>query len=86
MCTYPDILYTVGVIACHVVISNEIHLNVVKCIFCYLYGISNYKIIYQAEKGLDEQVVYSDLNWAEDYDDCKSITGFLSCLASNLII
>ena len=86
MYTYTDILYTVGIIACHVVISSEIHLNVVKCIFCYLYSVSNYKIIYQTEKGLDEQIVYSDLNWAEDHDDCKSTTGFLSCLARNLII
>ena len=42
MCTYLDILYIVGVIACHVVIFGEIHLDVVKCIFCYLHGVSNY--------------------------------------------
>ena len=45
-----------------------------------------YLIIYQAEKEPGEQIVYSDLNWAGDHNDCKSITSFVSCLASNLII
>jgi len=62
MCTYLDISYAMDIIACYVVISSEIYLNIVKCIFCYLHSVSDYKIVYQAEKGPDKPVVYSDLN------------------------
>ena len=73
----------VGIIACYVFISSEIYLNIIKCIFCYSHSVSGHKIVYQTRNEPNKPVVYSDLNWARDHNDYKSIIFYL---AGNLII
>jgi len=60
VCTHPDISYAVGIVACHVAAPGHIHMKVVKRIYCYLRGTSDYKLIYYATKGPNEPVIYLD--------------------------
>jgi len=85
VCTHPDISYAVGVVARHVLAPGHAHIKAVKCIYCYLHGTSDYKLVYQAAKGPDKLVVYSDSDWAGDRNDRKSVTGFVTCLSGGAI-
>jgi len=85
VCTRPDISYVVGVVAHHVAAPGHIHMKAVKCIYRYLRGTSDYKLIYYATKGPNEPVIYSDSDWAGGRNDRKSITGFVTCLSGGAI-
>jgi len=85
VCTCPDISYTVGIVARHVLASGHVHIKAVKHIYHYLHGTSDYKPVYQATKGPDKPIVYSDSDWARDHNDWKSITGFVTCLSDGAI-
>ena len=85
VCTRPDISYAVGVVAHHVTVPGHIYMKAVKCIYRYLCGTSDYKLIYHTTKGPNKPVIYSDSDWAGDRNDCKSITGFVTCLSGGAI-
>jgi len=77
VCTRPDIAYSVGVLSRHVACPGRIHMQAVKRIFHYLRGTSHYKLEFQAEDTLTgEPEVYVDSDWAGDWTDRKSISGF----------
>jgi len=81
VCTCSDISYVVGVVVHHISIPGHIHMKTVKHIYCYLCGTSDYKLVYQATKGPNELLVYSNSDWASDCNDWKSITGFVTCFS-----
>jgi len=83
--THPDISYVVGIVARHVSASGHVYIKAVKCIYHYLCGISDYKLVYQATKGPDKPIVYSNSDWAGDCNDWKFITGFVTCLSGGAI-
>jgi len=85
VCTRPDISYAVGIVARHIAAPGHIHMKAVKCIYRYLRGTSDYKLVYHATKGPNEPVIYSDSDWAGDRNDRKSITGFVTCLSGGVI-
>jgi len=85
VCTRPDISYAVGVVAHHVTVPDHIYMKAVKCIYHYLCGTSDYKLIYHATKGPNEPVIYLDFDWAGDRNNRKSITGFVTCLSGGAI-
>jgi len=49
------------------------------------HGTSDYRLVYQANEGPDETVVYSDSDWAGDCSDHKSITGYVTWLAGGAV-
>jgi len=61
------------------------HVTAVKRIFRYLRGTSDYKLVYQANEGPDDPVIFADSDWAGDRADRKSITGYISRLAGGAI-
>jgi len=65
--------------------DSYIHMKAVKHIYHYLYGTSDYKLVYQATKGPNEPVFYLDSDWAGDHNDQKSITCFVTCLLGSAI-
>ena len=66
-----DIAFSVGVCARYQSCPKESHLLTVKCIIHYVSGTLGYGIWYTFETNV-EIVGYSDANWAENIDDCKS--------------
>ena len=85
VCTCPDISYAVDIVACHVSAPGHIHMKAVKCIYCYLCGTLDCKLVYHATEDQNEPVIYLFSNWASDWNDCKSITGFVTCLSGGAI-
>jgi len=60
VCTRPDISYAVGIVARHIAVLGHIYMKAVKCIYRYLCGTSDYKLIYHATKGPNKPVIYLD--------------------------
>jgi len=85
VCTRPNISYTVGVVAHYVSAPGHIYIKAVKCIYCYLCGTLDYKLVYYATEDQNEPVIYLDSDWAGDCNDHKSITGFVTCLSGGAI-
>ena len=83
--THPDIAHAVGIVLRHAATSRQAHMTAVKRIFCYLWGISDYKLTYRRDKA-GELVVYSDSDWAGDKMDRKSTSGFVAMLNGDLVV
>ena len=69
----------------HAAAPGQAHMTAVKRIFCYLWGISDYKLTYQRDKA-GELVVYSDSDWAGDKTDRKSMSGFIAVLNGGPVV
>jgi len=69
----------------HAATPRQAHMTVVKRIFHYLQGTSDYKLIYQQDKA-GELVVYSDSDWAGDKTDKKSMSGFIAMLNGSPVV
>jgi len=83
--TRPDIAHAVGMVLRHATTPGQAHMTAVKRIFCYLWGTSDYKLIYQRDKA-GELVVYSDSDWAGDKMDRKSMSGFIAMLNGGPVV
>jgi len=71
VCTRPDIAHVVGVLSRFMSKPRKDHWIVVKQIFRYLCGTSDYGLCYQGRPGLDRVLdIYGfvDADWARDLD------------------
>ncbi|GJR07998.1 retrovirus-related pol polyprotein from transposon TNT 1-94 [Tanacetum coccineum] len=81
MASRPDIMFSVCLCACFQEDPKTSHLEVVKCIFCYIKGTMHLGLWYPKGTGI-ETVVYADPDHAGDYVDRKSTSGicmFVGC-------
>lgn len=70
----PDVLYAVGLVGRFQAAPRENHLQVVKRIFRYLKGTTDFELWYP--KGCELTLVaYTDTDWESDVDDRKSTSG-----------
>ncbi|XP_050150594.1 uncharacterized mitochondrial protein AtMg00810-like [Malus sylvestris] len=75
-CTRPDILYAVGLVSRYMENPTTTHLKTAKRILRYLKGTVNFGLFYSSSDNY-KLVGYSDSDWAGDFDDRKSTTGFV---------
>ena len=75
MCTRPDICFVVGLVSRYQSNPGREHWKVVKRILRYLKGTMDYCLVYQGSKLC--LVGYSDADWGEDLDQCKSTSGYV---------
>ena len=82
VCTRPDILYAVTVVARFMHNPGEVHWTAVKRIFRYLRGTINYGIWFRKPRGGPPGLTleaYSDASWAsDDVDTYKSNSGYVT--------
>ena len=83
--TCLDIAHAVGMVSRHAAAPRQAHMTAVKRIFRYLWGKSDYKLIYQQDKA-GELVVYSDSDWADDKMDRKSTSRFVAMLNGGPVV
>ena len=86
VCTRLDIAFAVGVFSCHVASPGNVHMLAVKHVFRYLHGTSKYRLVFCANDSIDSPpIVYVDSDWAGDWADRKSISGFTILLDGGAI-
>ncbi|KAM1376992.1 hypothetical protein COP1_038687 [Malus domestica] len=75
-CTRPDILYAVGLVSRYMENPTTTHLKTAKRILRYLKGTVNFGLFYSSSDNY-KLAGYSDSDWAGDFDNRKSTTGFV---------
>jgi len=74
----PDIQYAVGLIAQFGANPGVAHLEAAKCILRYLKGTADYHLVLGRRwEGYFDLVDWSDSNWAQDMNDCRSTSGLI---------
>eukprot|EP00253_Pinus_taeda_P007701 PITA_07701 len=79
VCTRPNIAHEVGVLSRFISKPGKEHWIVVKWVFRYLRGISDYGLCYQGRLGLDRVLDihgFVDADWAGDLDQRRSTSGY----------
>ena len=80
ICTRPDIAHVVGVLSRFMSKPGKEHWTVVKRVFRYLRGTSDYGLCYQGRPGLDRVLDihgFVDADWAGDLDQRRSTSGYV---------
>ena len=81
VCTRPDIAQAVGVLSRFMANPGRVHWDVVKRVFRYLRGTSNYFIYYHGNSSGVPHLVcihgFVDSNWAGDIDNRRSTSGYV---------
>ena len=81
ICTHPDIAYSVGILSQHVACPGKTHMQAVKHNFRYLCRTSYYKLEFQSNDSTPSLLkAFLNSNWAGDWVDRKSISGFIIIL------
>jgi hypothetical protein len=71
VCTRPDISHAVGVLRRYMLTPGKEHWTIVKRVFRYLCGTTEYAICYQGKPETDREVNvhgFVDADWAGDLD------------------
>ena len=80
VCTRPEIAHAVGVLSRFMSKPGKENWTVVKRVFRYLRGTSDYGLCYQRRPGLDRVLdihVFVDVDWARDLDQRRSTSGYV---------
>eukprot|EP00253_Pinus_taeda_P003596 PITA_03596 len=80
VCTRPDIAHAVGVLSGFMSKPGKEHWIVVKRVFRYLHGTSDYGLCYQGRPGLDKVLDirgFVDADWVVDLDQRRSTSGYV---------
>jgi len=80
VCIRPDIAHVVGVLSRFMSKPGKEHWKIVKWVFRYLCGTSDYGLHYQGRPGLDrvlDILGFVDVDWARDMDQRKSTSGYV---------
>jgi hypothetical protein len=80
----PDIAYVVQQICLHMNDPQEPHLTAMKRILRYLQGTSDYGLLLR-RSSCSNLIVYTDADWAECPDTCRSTSGYAVFLGDNLV-
>jgi len=80
VCTRPDIAHEMGVLSRFMSKLGKEHWTVVKQVFRYLRGTSDYGLCYQGRPRLDRVLDihgFVDVDWAGDLDQRRSKSGYV---------
>ena len=81
-----DIAFAVGVLSRHVASPGNVHMLAVKHVFRYLHGTSKYRLVFCVNDSIDSPpIAYVDSDWAGDWTDRKSISGYTILLDGGAI-
>lgn len=78
--THPDIAYAVSKLGQHISDPSEVDFTKAKRVLRYLKGTQDFKISYN-RNGNREFFGYTDSDWAGDYENRKSTSGYVFLLA-----
>jgi hypothetical protein len=80
VCTRPDISHAVGVLSRYMSKPGKEHWTIVKRVFKYLCGTSDYAICYQGRPGPHREIDihgFVDADWVGDLDHRRSTSGYV---------
>ena len=80
VCTKPNIAHAMGVLSRFMLKPGKEHWTIVKQVFRYLCGTSDYGLCYQGRPGLDRVLDihgFVDANWDGDLDQRRSTSGYV---------
>eukprot|EP00253_Pinus_taeda_P007176 PITA_07176 len=80
VCIRPNIAHVVGVLSKFMSKLEKEHWTIVKRVFRYLCGTSDYGLCYQGRPGLDRVLDicgFVDVDWAGDLDQRRSTSGYV---------
>eukprot|EP00253_Pinus_taeda_P034735 PITA_34735 len=80
VCTKPNIAHVVGVLSMFTSKPRKEHWTVVKRLFRYLHGTSDYGLCHQGRQGLDRVLDirgFVDVEWAGDLDQKRSTSRYV---------
>ena len=83
VCTRPNIAHAVGVLSRFMSNPGKEHWTVVKRVFKYLRGTSDYGLCYQGRPGLESVLEirgFVDADWVGDLDQRRSTSGYVFSL------
>ncbi|CAJ2652613.1 unnamed protein product [Trifolium pratense] len=84
--TRPDLTYSVCLAARYMDKPTEMHVIAVKRIMRYLKGTMSYGILYKSTDGENVTLVgWTDSDYARDYDDRKSTSGYVFSIGTSAI-
>jgi len=84
--THPNIQSAVRLIAQFGSNLGIVHFEAAKRILCYLKGTTHYNLVLgRQEKDKFDLVRWSDSNWAQDMDDCRSTSSFVFDIAGGSV-
>lgn len=75
--TRPDIAFTTGMLGCFSGNPNSTHLVTAKCIFCYIRGTLDHKIVYSREHKSPNLYSFCDSDQAGDQTTSHLLTDFV---------
>ena len=83
VCTRPEISHVVGVLSRFISNAGKEHWTIVKQVFRYLRGTSDYGLCYQERPGLERVLDirgFVDADWATDLGQRRSTSGYVFSL------
>ena len=84
LATRPDLEYSVCLVSRYMERATEMHLAAIKRILRYLKGTVGYGILYKKEEEV-KLTCWSDSDYAGDFDDRKSTSGYVFMIGDNAI-
>jgi len=87
VCTSLDIAQAMGVLSCYMSNPGRVHWDVVKRIFKYLWGTTEYSIYFQGTGDWQSLSIrgFVDSNWTSDVDRKKSTSAYVFTLNGGVI-
>src|SRR5260370_32184363 len=83
--THPNIMFAIHFLSQHSIAPGEEHLNVIKCIYCYLIGTQDLRLIFHGKQLNENLVGFSDSDWARDPNSCRSVSGYVFLFCGSAI-
>ena len=82
--TRPDMVHAASIVSRYMSKPNKAHFSIAKIILRYMKGIKTFSIFYELK--YDSNLIgYTDSDWVGNVDDCKSTSGYMFFLGSNVI-
>jgi len=82
--TQPDIMFAVHYLSQHSITPGEEHLMAMKCIYWYLNGTPDLRLIFYRNRLNEDLMGFADSDWAGDPNSQRSVSGytFMFCRAA----
>ncbi len=83
--TQPDIMYAVHYLSQHSIAPGEMHLNAMKCVYCYLIGTQDLGLVFHSDWLNCNLVGFSNSDWASDLNSWRLVLGYTFILCGAMI-
>nr|GEZ59720.1 putative RNA-directed DNA polymerase [Tanacetum cinerariifolium] len=80
MTTRPDLMFVVSLLSRYMEAPTKQHVEAMKRVLRYIQGTSSFGVCYK-KKGSDQLVAFSDSDYASDYDNRRSTSGYVCFLS-----